>query len=164
MPPRREFTAFFSYACQDAQADPLLIEALTNQLETRVNVRLVNDRFSIWRDKEDIRTGDKWDSKIQSVISTSDIFIVLLTPKWLGSLYCQKEYTMFEDVEAARSVGDYTAGFVAPILARDLERQIATLTDDQKAIHDRIRSRSTGERLSKDAEIGASGSPGSACR
>src|SRR5580700_3197000 len=112
----RHFTAFFSYAHDDGDADPRLVEALTKGLESRVNVRLVNDRFGIWRDAKGLRAADKWDEKIREIIANADIFIALLTPRWIGSNYCREEFKLFEETENARSIDDYTAGYIAPIL------------------------------------------------
>jgi TIR domain-containing protein len=81
----RTFKAFFSYAREDAKADRRLIEALGRELEQRVNVQFVNDRFEIWRDTERLRLGDKWSPKIEAELRSADILIVLLTPRWLGS-------------------------------------------------------------------------------
>jgi len=58
MADQRVFQAFFSYAHHDAKTDSKLVEAITVALEDRVVSRLVNDGFTIWRDKEGVRTGD----------------------------------------------------------------------------------------------------------
>jgi hypothetical protein len=65
-----------------------------------------------------LRRGDYWDQRIKSAIDTSHIFIVLLTPKWISSDYCRKEFEAFEKIEAARNSG----GYVIPIYVRDIER------------------------------------------
>jgi hypothetical protein len=136
-----EFRAFFSYSHQDADTDSGLVDALTKQLSKRVNVKLVNGRFDIWRDVEGIRTGDRWNPKIENVLRSSDILIVLLTPRWLGSDFCRKEYEIFEKVEEMRSYGDYVASYIVPILARKIERQEHNLTDHQRDVYVRITSR-----------------------
>jgi TIR domain len=138
---QRVFRAFFSYARQDAVADPRLIDFLTVELERRVDVRLVNDHFEIWRDKEHIRTGDKWNAKIDTALQQCDIFIILLTPRWLGSEFCRREYTSFEKIEESRIIADATIGYVVPILARAIEKQKHNFTPDQNAIYVRINSR-----------------------
>src|SRR3712207_1070134 len=115
MPDGRTFKAFFSYAHIDARADPQLVEALTRTLEDRVNVKLASDTFEIWRDTEGLRTGDRWDPKIEAALRASDVLIVLLTPRWLGSDYCRREYRTFEAVEP-----NLGGEFVAPLLARPL--------------------------------------------
>src|SRR6266508_2463978 len=120
MAAQRPMKAFLSYARQDAVADPRFVESLTSELEQRVNVRLPNSRFEIWRDTKRIRTGEWWSAQIEAALRESDILIVLLTPKWIGSTYCVKEFLFFEQLELARSVEDYVAGYVAPILGRKI--------------------------------------------
>ena len=73
MQTHRTFTAFFSYAHHDADTDPQLVEAFTVALEKRVNAKLTNARFIIWRDAEGLRTGDKWAQKLEEVVRSSDI-------------------------------------------------------------------------------------------
>jgi hypothetical protein len=58
------FNGFFSYAHDDARTDPSLITDFTTRLEGRVDSRLTNARFVIWRDKGGLRTGERWNDKI----------------------------------------------------------------------------------------------------
>ncbi len=137
MPAQTVFKAFFSYAHRDADADPSLVEAFTTTLEKRVNAKLANARFEIWRDKHQLRTGDKWDPKIEAAVRESDVLIVLLTPRWVESDYCRKEYSIFEEVEARTNVGEY----VAPILIRTIEKQKKHFTAEQMVVYDQIKVR-----------------------
>jgi hypothetical protein len=137
MQTRRTFTAFFSYAHHDADTDPQLVEAFTVVLEKRVNAKIVNARFTIWRDEEGLRTGDKWAHKLEEVVSSSDILIVLLTPRWIDSDFCRKEYLVFEEAEAARNVGEY----IVPILARSIEKVEKYFTKDQTDVWARLSQR-----------------------
>jgi tetratricopeptide (TPR) repeat protein len=137
MPKGLTFKAFFSYAHSDARTDPKLVQALTKTLEERVEARLANDRFEIWRDTGDLRLGVKWDPKIDEAIRASDVLLVLLTPKWIGSDFCRKEHRIFEEVEA--QLGD--GGYIAPLLARAIDRQEQNFTDDQRATWDRLKAR-----------------------
>jgi TIR domain len=96
---------------------------------------LVNAWFEIWRDKEKLQVGDYWDQSIEGAIDSSDIFIVLLTPKWISSDYCRKEFEAFEKIEAARKSG----GYVIPIYARDIERQARFLEIEQRELLHRLK-------------------------
>src|SRR5215475_12294448 len=98
------FRGFFSYARDDGETDPGLVTALTTELEGRVNLRLVNARFVIWRDAERLKAGERWDETIDGELRRADVLIALLTPRWIGSEYCRKEYALFEELEASRSV------------------------------------------------------------
>jgi hypothetical protein len=99
----REFKGFFSYAHHDAQTDAGLIADFTKELERRVTAKFVNAKFLIWRDKDQLRTGVRWDPTIEAELRAADVLIVLLTPQWIGSDFCRREYTIFEDVEASRA-------------------------------------------------------------
>ena len=130
-------TGFFSYAHIDAQADPKLVDALTTTLETRVRARLAVGEFTIWRDTEGLRTGDRWDSKIEAALRASDVLIVLLTPRWVGSDYCRKEFAIFEQGEPELGEGE----FIAPLLGRSLADEERHLTPEQKKAWERLKSR-----------------------
>ncbi|ESW73472.1 toll/interleukin-1 receptor domain-containing protein [Mesorhizobium sp. C277A] len=121
------YQGFFSYAHSDAAADPDLVEAFTRQLELRVSNKFTNAKFAIWRDTENIRIGERWNAKIESAINSSDIMILLLSPKWVESDYCRKEYLPFKAVELNKSVGEY----VAPLLVREIAGQKKHFTEEQ---------------------------------
>jgi hypothetical protein len=146
MPAIRTFQGFFSYSHLDAQASPRLVEALTVDLEYVVSAKLLNGRFAIWRDTRNIRTADRWNSAIEGAIQRSDTLIVLLTPSWVESEPCRKEYLFFEKVEAGYGNGSY----VAPILARSLGDQEKHLAPDQRAVYDSIRDRQYFKILASD--------------
>ena len=65
------FKGFFSYARHDAETDPGLITALTIELERRVNAKLVNAQFVIWRDKERLSTGERWNETIEDELRSA---------------------------------------------------------------------------------------------
>jgi TIR domain len=132
---RPAFKGFFSYTHRDAEVDPHIIEAFSSELEKRVDAKLVNARFEIWRDKEKLQLGDYWDQRIGAAIDTSHIFIILLTPKWISSDYCRKEFEAFQKIEAARDSG----GYIIPIYARDIERQAKFLEAEQKELLDHLK-------------------------
>src|SRR4051794_1115586 len=101
------FKAFFSYAHHDARADPKLVEAITRTLPSHVTSRFVSDTFELWRDTEDLRTGERWDARIEEALRASHVLIVLLTPRWIGSDFCRREYRTFEEVEPGLGTGEY---------------------------------------------------------
>jgi hypothetical protein len=59
----------------------------------------------------------------------------VLTPKWISSDYCRKEFEAFENIEAARNSG----GYVIPIYARDIERQARFRDAEQAELLDRLK-------------------------
>jgi hypothetical protein len=137
MAEHRTFKGFFSYAHHDAKTNPSLIKDFTSELEARVTSKLTNARFSIWRDEVGLRTGEHWNEKIEAELRRSDVLIVLLTPQWIESDYCRKEYLFFEQIEASREIGEY----VAPILGRPVDQQMKYFKSEQKDVYDRITDR-----------------------
>jgi hypothetical protein len=135
-----KFSAFLSYAHHDNETDPELVDALTSELEKRVNAKLVNARLSIWRD-DSLRVGNLWDERISSQIRAAHIFIPLLSPQWVQSDYCRKEFEAFEDIEKSLAIGDYVPEYIAPILIRSLGAQEQRLTAAQSDIYARIMKR-----------------------
>jgi TIR domain len=110
-----------------------MVEAFYSELEKRVDANLVNATFQIWRDKEKLKIGDRWNQSIEAAIDSSDIFIVLLTPKWISSDYCCKEFEVFEKIEAKRNSG----GYVIPIYGRDIVEKY--LETGQRELLDRMK-------------------------
>lgn len=70
---RTTYKGFFSYSRHDAETDPGLVKAFTKALQDRVNAKLANARFNTWRDEEGLRTGDKWNEKLEAELKTSDV-------------------------------------------------------------------------------------------
>jgi len=141
------FQGFFSYAHHDAKTDPDLIEALTLELEERVRGKLVNANFTIWRDNQNLRTGDRWDDRIAQAVRSSSLFIILLTPSWIGSAYCRKEYSIFvKEVEAAYEIGEY----VFTILSQGFDQQIEHFDPEQVGAYQSLKSRQYKEMIVQD--------------
>ena len=145
MPAERIFKSFLSYARQDADTDAHLFSALSEKLTGRVNGMLTNAQFTIWRDST-LPTGSLWESGIEKELRSSDILIVLLTPRWIGSEWCRNEYLLFEQIESDRNVGPC----VVPILGKDLARQLPYFTREQRDVYDRIHKRQVKSLLSID--------------
>jgi len=142
MPDHNVFKGFFSYSHHDAITDPDLATMFTEDLENRINAKLANARFVIWHDKEGLRTGNRWNDKIEAEIRSSDILIVLLTPRWIESDYTRKEYSIFKELEMSRQIGDFIVpDCIAPILIRSIDRQEKHLTAEQREIYDDIKER-----------------------
>ncbi len=135
-----EFKAFLSYAHHDKTTDPELLSALTTELENRVNARLLNARFSIWRDSR-LQIGEIWSEKIDAEIRRSDIFILLFSPQWLQSEWCRREYSVFEQEEKTHSVSGFVPEYVAPIIIRSIEGRESHLNPEQALIFERIKAR-----------------------
>jgi formylglycine-generating enzyme required for sulfatase activity len=132
----QNFQGFFSYSQRDAELDPHLSEACT-RLEERVNRKLSHARLTFWRDVQNLRTGQRWDHRIEEAVRSSQIFVVLMTPGWFESPSCQKEYQIFKQVEHAIDAGEY----VVPIRSRDIDNRLPHFGPEQKAIYDDLNKR-----------------------
>jgi hypothetical protein len=144
------FQGFLSYAHLDAEIDPKLVAALTTRLEKRVTRKLINAHFAIWRDGASLRTGERWDERIGDAVRASQVFIVLMTPKWFESAYCRKEYQIFAQVE--QELGRWTGvtDYVVPLLAHTIEKQIRHLKQDQRQTYDDLNSRQYKKVIAAD--------------
>jgi hypothetical protein len=146
----RIFKGVLSYARADAYADPSLIEALESELPQRINSNLVNDRFELWRDTNRLRMGDRWGNEIESALRAADILLVLVTPRWLGSEFCRKEYQIFEQTELQRGDDDHVSSYVAPIVIRDVASKIDQLSEPQRVTYESIIKRQSRLLLVSD--------------
>jgi hypothetical protein len=135
-PPPRTLNGFLSYAHHDRDTDRLLVDALISTLEKRVRSKIVNDYFRLWSDNN-LRGGQSWGAEIERALDRTDVLIVLVTPRWLTSDFCRREYEYFEGVEHRKQLHDN----VLPILAQQLESELPYVTDVQRNIWSRLRER-----------------------
>jgi hypothetical protein len=140
------FQAFFSYAHADAELDPGLFEAFSTELEQRASALLVNGDIHIWRDTKNIRTGQQWDARIVEALRNSHLMIVMLSPNWLQSDYCRKEYQIFEEVEKSLP----GAEFVFPLLVYGVAEEREFLVGDQREVFDSLMARQYKPALAKN--------------
>lgn len=138
--------AFFSYAHHDEKLDPGLFAAFSTELESRVSAQFVNDKLNIWRDKNGLLTGVNWNATIEASLRESKLLIVMLSPKWLGSDYCRKEFTIFREVE--RELGMET--LVVPLLLREVASKKKQLTKEQLDIFEQLSARQYKSVLVKE--------------
>jgi tetratricopeptide (TPR) repeat protein len=138
--------AFFSYTHHDEKLDPELFAAFSTELESRVNAQFVNDKLNIWRDENGLLTGVNWNATIEASLRESKLLIVMLSPKWLGSDYCRKEFTIFREVE--RELGMET--LVVPLLLREVASKQKQLTQEQLRIFENLTARQYKSVLVKE--------------
>jgi hypothetical protein len=138
--------AFFSYSHLDGELDPSLFAAFSTELEARVSAQFVNDKLNIWRDKNGLLTGVDWNATIEASLRESKLLIVMLSPKWLGSDYCRKEFTIFREVE--RELGMET--LVVPLLLREVASKKKQLTKEQLDIFEHLSARQYKSVLVKE--------------
>jgi hypothetical protein len=127
-------TAFLSYAHADLGTDPALVAALTAGLESRIKARFFKTEFQICMDTEILRTGDAWNPTLDQAVRSADILIVLLSPKWLESDFCKREFSTFQER------GD-RVDCVIPLVIRSVDRQIQRLDDGSRLVFEELMSR-----------------------
>ena len=106
----------------------------------------MNDKLNIWRDKNGLLTGVNWNATIEASLRESKLLIVMLSPKWLGSDYCRKEFTIFREVE--RELGMET--LVVPLLLREVASKKKQLTKEQLDIFEYLSARQYRSILVKE--------------
>ncbi len=102
-----EHAFFFSYARRDWDAshvrDPLspaygknLIDALFEDLRGRVQGKLgCRLEHSGYRDQNELQEGEIWSEQLATAVCRSKVLVALLTPNYLRSLSCGREFAVF---------------------------------------------------------------------
>jgi len=86
------YKLFLSYTREKDEFNDVSI--FRKRLENQLKVKVGDKELTIFLDT-DLSTGTKWDDRLLSELDSSDCLIVLLSPLWLNSDYCRKEYTHF---------------------------------------------------------------------
>jgi hypothetical protein len=89
----RQPAAFLSYARKDDELGER-ITAFRDRLTREVGALLGED-FEIFRDTEDIVTGEKWEDRVERGIRSADLLIAIVTPRFLKSPHCRREVELF---------------------------------------------------------------------
>jgi len=72
-------------------------ERLLNEL------RNINPSASIFFDKDDINPGDDFSDKLIKALEVAEIFMPIITPAWLVSPWCRKEFSSYKNNRNGRS-------------------------------------------------------------
>lgn len=86
------YKLFLSYTREKNEFND--VSNFRKRLENQLKVKVGDEELTIFLDT-DLLTGTKWDDRLLSELDSSDCLIVLLSPLWLNSDYCRKEYTHF---------------------------------------------------------------------
>ena len=140
------FQAFFSYAHADAELDPGLFDAFSDKLAKRVSARLPDANLEIWRDSRKLTTGDLWDDQIKAELEKSHLLIVMLSPNWLKSTYCRKEFEVFTEREKAQNWKER----VIPLLVHGVAEDKKSYPLDQRRALDLLLARQFKPTLADD--------------
>ncbi len=136
----REYDIFISYS---READTIDI------VDTLLCPALEREGFSVFMDRESIQPGDKWRSEIASAIKTCKAFFVVLTKRYMRSVYCHGEFyeaealgkrlfpvvceNGWEDVLGGAPVREVVREFqYVSLVAEDKKKQLKKLVDSIK--------------------------------
>jgi TIR domain len=72
------------------------IDEWQNRLENYVQQKVGDAGLRIFIDTKGLRAGEKWDASLETAITEAQLFVVLLSPSWINSCYCRKEYKTFK--------------------------------------------------------------------
>ncbi len=122
-----KFAAFFSYVHQDDDHDDGRISKIRKWLENEISAQTGED-FQIFQDRSDISWGDAWEERINGALDGSTFLIAIITPRYLKSVYCRKEFQRFTKREKELSRND----LILPLLYMDT--QSLADTDDEVAV------------------------------
>jgi hypothetical protein len=109
--PKFENDIFLSYRHLYKGKQDKWLEKLHDCLCDELIARL--ERVGIWRDQLDLRAGDEWRDEIEKALSSSAIFLAVVTDTYLDSPVCAREL----DLYFGRRMGDgATRGVIVPVL------------------------------------------------
>ncbi len=78
-PPQKEYDIFISYSRDTIDT----VDSLSSQLE--------NEGLTVFIDQRSIRPGDRWPFEVTSAIKTCKAFVVVLTKRYIKTVYCNGE-------------------------------------------------------------------------
>jgi hypothetical protein len=109
-----ELVGFFSYSREDDEAFRGTLSALRDGIQRELSAQLGRTKktFRLWQDVVAIAPGKLWESEIKTAIDGSFFFIPIVTPRSVGSQYCEFEFESFLAREKAIGRSD----LVFPIL------------------------------------------------
>lgn len=89
-----QWDAFMSYNRFNNDANDGYLSRFRRKLELMVSERL-GRTYRIFQDSADIVTGDEFEERLRTVLSKSTILIPILTPHFLNSDWCRREFDYF---------------------------------------------------------------------
>lgn len=134
-----EFEIFCSYAHVDN--DDAWVENFITEV-TRTYRKLTGEEPRIFMDRESLVTADVWDKKIRTSLEVSSVLMAVITPSFIRSEWCQREWEMFSLREAELRKKILLAdeqGLIFPILLYPLNR--GRFTQQQEAFSADVKKR-----------------------
>lgn len=117
-----DFEVFCSYAHSDN--DDRWVESFTTAL-TKTYRQLTGQAPQIFMDRESLVTADIWETKIRSALEVSQVLIAVISPSYIRSEWCQREWALFsqreKELRNLKLLAD-EQGLIFPILLFPLDR------------------------------------------
>ena len=89
------YAFFFSYAREDARQDKL-VERFFRELRSEVAKRIgLPVEEAGFKDVDSVPTGAAWSASLTEALQTSSVMLALVSPYYVGSTFCGKEYQVF---------------------------------------------------------------------
>jgi hypothetical protein len=82
----------YTHAKDEFGAVTTFIKHLEHELYKKSGVII-----TVFQDKRDIRPGDEWETFISEQLKSAKMLLILLSPTWITSKECAKEYEQFLD-------------------------------------------------------------------
>lgn len=92
-----ELVGFFSYSRDDDEDFKGSLSTLRDAIQKELRGQLGRNKtnFRLFQDQEAILPGKQWELEIKNAVGKSVFFIPLITPRSVGSKYCQFEFESF---------------------------------------------------------------------
>jgi parallel beta-helix repeat protein len=110
----KTFAAFFSYVHADDEHDNGRLTAIRKWLEEEISAQ-TGETFEIFQDRDDIHWGHAWEERINGTLDNSTFLLAAITPRYLKSEYCRKEFERFTERERKLGRND----LILPLLYMD---------------------------------------------
>ena len=117
-----DFEIFCSYANGDN--DDGWVENFNSAL-TATYRKLTGQAPRVFMDQDSLLTADIWDTKIRSALEVSQVLIALVSPSYIRSEWCQREWMIFSEREIELRKKKLLAdeqGLIFPLLLFPLDR------------------------------------------
>lgn len=132
----RGLGAFLSYAHLNDEHDGGRLTQLSAQLEREVRVQTAQSSFKIFVDT-DVHWGEPWRQRIEQALDSARFLIPVITPGYLSSKECRREFERF--LERERRVG--TGDLIFPLMYVDTPAVTASVSRTRDPVALEIRKR-----------------------
>lgn len=125
-----DFSVFVSYAHSDN--DESWISKFSGNLSALLR-KLTGAQPKIFLDNESLVTASIWERKIVKSLESSRLMIAVVSPSYVKSIWCRKEWQMFSQREALLRAGGFIGdeqGLIFPILLAPLGRGSFTADEE----------------------------------